>query len=65
MEAVGGYPMTISRAAEQQGGSRTNVRRHNTQNVCSYLLHTFAVVPLYAEDAEPPRKQAEATGASV
>ena len=58
-------PMACKPHGAAQAATRTDVRRHNSQNVCSYLLHTFAVVSLYTEDAEPPRKQAEATGASV
>jgi hypothetical protein len=34
-----------------QAATRTNVRRHNSQNAYSYLLDASAVVPLYAEDA--------------
>ena len=34
-------------------GAKTNVMRYNSQNVCSYLLNTYAVVSLYAEDAAP------------
>jgi len=34
-------------------GAKTNVTRYNSQNVCSYLLNTYAVVSLYAEDAAP------------
>ena len=42
-------------------GAKTNVTRYNSQNVYSYLLDTYAVVLLYAEDAEPNRKPVEPT----
>ena len=42
-------------------GAKTNVRQHNSQNVYSYLLDTYAVVLLYAEDAEPNREPVKPT----
>jgi hypothetical protein len=49
--ATGGNRWPASREAQHPAATRTNVRRHNSQNVCSYLLNASAVVPLYAEDA--------------
>ena len=42
-------------------GAKTNVTRYNSQNVYSYLLDTYAVVLLYAEDAEPNREPVKPT----
>ena len=43
--------MTRKPHGAARAATRTNVRQHNSQNVCSYLLNTSAVVLLYAEDA--------------
>ncbi len=58
-----GYPMAASAASTRLlfFGAKTNVRQHNSQNVYSYLLDTYAVVLLYAEDAEPNRKPVKPT----
>lgn len=50
-----GTPMAAAATSQQVlfFGSKKNVRQHNSQNVYSYLLDTYAVVLLYAEDAEP------------
>jgi hypothetical protein len=44
-------PMTRKPHGAAQTATRTNIGHDNSQNVCSYLLNTSAVVLLYAEDA--------------
>ena len=59
-----GYPMAAIAASTRLlfFGAKTNVRQHNSQNVCSYLLNTSAVVLLYAEDAAPNRIDTKSLG---